>query len=162
MRAARAQPRRKLLSSGTERRRLLLGRQFADESPRNFGGLPVVVVNEETRLTPVFDLKVVEFRLRRNLVGFADSGVRLKDAEAVLEFHVKRVLPTEVADVLDFRELRSGERHFGIFRGGFHNRSSLCNSRINSRILRSTLGMSIGCIVSRFTRVISLLFLSNT
>src|SRR3990172_1431907 len=93
---------------------LFLRRQFPDKSPRDFGGLAVVVVDEEAGPTPILNLQVVELCPRRDLVGLADRGVRFENAEAVLEFHVKGVLPAQVADVLDFREPGGGKRHFGV------------------------------------------------
>ena len=98
----------------------------------------------------------------RIFVGFANGRVRFQDAEAVGKLHVKSVLPTQVTDVLDLRELAFGERHFGILKHSLHIRPSRCKSRISSRTLRSILGMSVGCIVSRFMRVINRSFLSNT
>ena len=43
--------------------RTILGRQFTDESPRNFGGLAVVVMDVKTGLAPILNLQMVELGL---------------------------------------------------------------------------------------------------
>ena len=52
-----------------------LRRQFADEGPRNLGGLPIVVMNKEAFMTFLIHFHPFNLSLRRNLVRLADGGV---------------------------------------------------------------------------------------
>lgn len=92
----------------------LLRRQFPDEGPRNFGHLAVVVMDEEAGLAPVFDFQMAETGLGGNLVRAANRRMRFQNAQAILELDIKGVLPTEVAHVLDLRELPFAERRFDV------------------------------------------------
>jgi hypothetical protein len=67
--------------------------QLANERPRNFGSLAVVVVNEKTATGPIFDLKRFKLCFWRNLVCAANCRVRLKNTESVIELDVERVFP---------------------------------------------------------------------
>src|SRR5437870_9462637 len=87
--------------------------------------------------------------------------MRLENAQAVVELDVESVFPTHIAHIFNRRILGRPEWHLGVLRR-FQNRPSSCSSRIRSTILLSIFSISIGCIVSRFTRVMILPSLSNT
>ncbi len=71
-------------------------------------------MDKEARLAPVFNLQVVKPGFGRNIVGLSNRGVRFQNAQSVFELHVERVLPDQVADVLDLRKFRGPKRDFGI------------------------------------------------
>ena len=69
-------------------------REFANKRPRNFGGLAVVIVDEEATAGPIFDFQAIKFCRGRNLVGLANGWVRLKDTQAVVGTRRRMHLPS--------------------------------------------------------------------
>ena len=73
-------------------------RQFTDEGPGDFGGLAVVVVDDEMA-TKVF---IAHDRLNDgcggNLVGFPDGGVRFEISDPIVEGDIKGIFPLSVGD----------------------------------------------------------------
>ena len=76
-------------------------------------------------------------------------------------FDIKSILPTHISDVLNRRILGGSKWNLGILRR-FQNRPSFRSSSIRSKIFLSIFRTSIGCIGSKFTRVMILPSLSKT
>jgi len=98
-------------------------RQFTDESPRDFGGLAVVVSHFEMAAKLVIHFHVLRNGLHGDFIGLADGGMGFEKTEAVFKFHVKGVFPTKKADMA-----HTGERPIAIgffeLHGCFHKRFS--------------------------------------
>jgi len=90
------------------------GGTFADEGPGDFGDLAVVVMDVKAGVAPILDFEAIEFGLGGDLVGAADGGVGLENAEAIVKFHVKGILPAQVADVFDAGKPGFAERGLGL------------------------------------------------
>jgi hypothetical protein len=86
--------------------------QLPHKSPRDFGGLAVVVMNEETVFQFVFHLNALHSRFRRNLIGLPNGRVRFQKRETVFEIHLESVLPLQVADAAQRDAFRGSEWNF--------------------------------------------------
>jgi hypothetical protein len=85
---------------------LFFWRQFADESPRDFGGLAVVVMDVKTGMTPIFKFHTLHLGFGRNAIGFTDRRVGFEKCKAILEINLERVFPSQI--------MHGGEvNHFG-------------------------------------------------
>jgi len=105
---------------------LLFRRQLADERPRHFGSLSVVVVNKKSVAEFFFDLNAFNNSVQRNFVGFANGRVRLKKSKAIVEFNLKSIFPLAITCVLDWLGFSLAKWRFERIQN-FHMRLSRCN-----------------------------------
>ena len=94
-----------------DRCRSLLRRQLADERPRYFGCFLSVVIDEEAAARCVLKFDANRQGVARDLVGFADRGMRFQKCDTVFKLNFERVTPREVTSVAKPAELRCAEWH---------------------------------------------------
>src|ERR1035437_7180293 len=83
--------------------RAILRQQFTDKSPRDFGGLSVVIMDVESGVAPIFKFNPHDFGFGGNAVGFSDGLVWFKKCDAILKIYLERIFPSQIT--------RAGQTH---------------------------------------------------
>jgi hypothetical protein len=92
----------------------ILRRQLTHKRPGDFGGLVVVIVDEEPEARFFVELYSHWFCVARNLIRFSNRAVWFEKGKAIFKTHLESVFPGEIFRAQDTNHLRGSKWRFKV------------------------------------------------